>query len=146
MEFYRRNLPHLNAGDRPHFVTFTTYQRRVLSPWARRVVLDSCLFNHEKRYDLLVAVVMPDQAHMIFEPFPDTQLRLITRSIKSFSAHEINRRLKNHGQVWQEESFDHVLRSYESLEEKIRYVRENPVRLGLVNCPEDYEWSWEAQA
>jgi hypothetical protein len=38
----------------------------------------------------------------------------------------------------QEESFDHVLRSEESLDEKVEYIRQNPVRSGLVTSPEDY--------
>jgi hypothetical protein len=33
---------------------------------------------------------------------------------------------------WQKDFFDHVLRSEESYEEKWHYVRENPVRAGLV--------------
>jgi hypothetical protein len=32
----------------------------------------------------------------------------------------------------------------ESLEEKLAYVRNNPVRRGLVKNPEQYQWFWEA--
>ena len=46
------------------------------------------------------------------------------------------------GPFWDEESFDHVLRSDESWEEKREYIRNNPVRAGLVRCPEDYCWLW----
>jgi len=31
----------------------------------------------------------------------------------------------------------------ESLESKIRYVKENPVREGLVARAEDYKWLWQ---
>jgi hypothetical protein len=44
--------------------------------------------------------------------------------------------------MWQEESFDHVLRSEERLEETVEYIRQNPVRRGLVARPEDYRWLW----
>jgi hypothetical protein len=44
--------------------------------------------------------------------------------------------------VWEEESFDHVLRSDESLEDKREYIRQNPVRAGLVKTLEDYRWLW----
>ena len=37
---------------------------------------------------------------------------------------------------------DHVLRSDESLEEKLEYVRQNPVRKGLCRTPEEYGWLW----
>jgi hypothetical protein len=35
-----------------------------------------------------------------------------------------------------------VLRSDESLKEKCEYIRQNPVRRGLVVRPEEYRWSW----
>ncbi len=46
------------------------------------------------------------------------------------------------GPVWQDESFDHVLRNDESLREKMEYIRQNPVGKGLVTKPEDYPWLW----
>jgi hypothetical protein len=42
------------------------------------------------------------------------------------------------GKVWQDESFDHVLRSDESLAAKMAYVAENPVRAGLVKASAEY--------
>jgi len=39
---------------------------------------------------------------------------------------------------WQKGFFDHVLRSEESYEEKWHYVRENPVRAGLVKDREEW--------
>ena len=34
------------------------------------------------------------------------------------------------------------LRNDESLSQKREYVRQNPVRRGLVSTPEDYRWLW----
>jgi len=42
---------------------------------------------------------------------------------------------------WQKGFFDHVIRSSESHEEKWRYVRENPVRAGLVERAEDWQFA-----
>jgi hypothetical protein len=67
------------------------------------------------------------------------------RTIKSASAHLINRRLNRQGDVWQEESFDHVLRSSENLDAKVDYVLRNPVRKGLVAQWQDYRWTWQRQ-
>jgi putative transposase len=64
-------------------------------------------------------------------------------AIKSASAHKINQSLRRTGKVWQTESFDRVLRSSESLDQKISYVLENPVRRGLVLIPENYQWLWQ---
>jgi putative transposase len=46
------------------------------------------------------------------------------------------------GPVWQEEFFDHVLRSHDSLAEKVDYIRQNPVRAGLVEDEKEYRWLW----
>jgi hypothetical protein len=62
------------------------------------------------------------------------------------SAHRINRRLFRRGHVWQDESFDHVLRHNESIDAKILYLMENPVAAGLVSNPLDYKWLWRQGA
>jgi len=64
------------------------------------------------------------------------------QGLKSTTAHRINKLLHRSGPVWEEESFDHVLRSDESLKQKCEYIRQNPVRAGLVQKPEDYRWRW----
>ena len=65
----------------------------------------------------------------------------ILDAIKGASAHLINRSLHRHGCVWQEEYFDHVLRSSEALDPKVGYILDNPVRRGLVETPDQWQWS-----
>ena len=48
----------------------------------------------------------------------------IMRGIKGASARAINECLGRHGPVWQEESFDHVLRSSEGLDAKRLFFAE----------------------
>jgi len=145
--FYRRNLPHMQKDDRPHFVTFITRDRWVLPKRARDIVLHSCLHLDGKRMQLHAAVVMPDHVHAIFTPLRKADTSMfrfaeILSAIKGYSAHAINQALGRRGSVWLDESFDHALRSEEKLEEKIEYLRQNPVRRGLVAKPEDYQWLW----
>ena len=92
-------------------------------------------------------VVMPDHVHMIFTPLNDDKgipfgLAEILNAIKGASAHSINKALNRRGRVWQDESFDHVLRSDESAYNKVIYICENPVRQGLVPTMDDYPWLW----
>jgi REP element-mobilizing transposase RayT len=47
------------------------------------------------------------------------------------------------GQLWQEGFFDHIVRSDESYSQKWNYVRENPVRAGLVKSAEDWPYHGE---
>ncbi len=48
--------------------------------------------------------------------------------------------------IWQAEFFDHLLRSQESYGQKWEYVRQNPLRAGLVQNPEDWLWQGEIYA
>lgn len=88
---------------------------------------------------------MPEHVHLLLTPLRDVTgdvfcLRDILKGIKGASAHRVNHLLGCSGPVWQEESFDHVVRSCESLQQKIEYIRQNPVRRGLVKTPEEYPW------
>jgi REP element-mobilizing transposase RayT len=148
MQFYRRHLPHTQRDATPHFVTFVTKFRWILPPPARKIVLSSCLHDHRQKYELHVAVVMPDHVHMILTPIVDEvraevfSLVEILRTIKSASAHKINRAMGRAGTVWMEESFDRVLRSPEKLDGRIDYILENPVRKGLASRSDEYPWAW----
>ncbi len=146
--FYRRQLPHLQVDEKPHFLTFCTGHRWVLPLRVRSIVLESCLHDDGIKFDLRVVVVMPEHVHMIFTPLIDLEamevhsLAEIMDAIKGASAHRINKVLERKGRVWQAESFDHVLRSSENLDAKMQYVLENPVRRGLVRDWPEYPWLW----
>jgi REP element-mobilizing transposase RayT len=148
VQYYRRNLPHMQRDGTPHFITFNTKFRRELTGWARDIVLGCCIHDHERRYRLRIAVVMPDHVHLVLTPLTDetrgTVISLveILKAIKGASAHAINRRSGNHGAIWQEESFDRIVRSSENLDAKIAYIAQNPVRNGLVNDWRQYRWIW----
>ena len=115
----------------------------------RSIVLGCCLHDDGEKFNLRVAVVMPEHVHIIFTPMVDHEamevcsLAEIMNGIKGSSAHAINKALRRRGRVWQPESFDHVVRSSEGLDAKIQYVLENPVRRGLVGAWTDYRWLWE---
>jgi REP element-mobilizing transposase RayT len=152
MSFYRRNLPHLQRDNKPHFITFVTKFRWTLPDNAREITLSSCLHDDQLKYALHVAVVMPDHVHVILTPLIDESRREVVSliqimgAIKGASAHLINKQLGRDGAVWQEESFDHVLRSSESLDAKIDYILQNPVRKGLVDDWRNYRWLWQKSA
>ena len=144
---YRRRLPHFQKGSRPFFVSFCRLIREPLPPAACDLVLQHCLYDHGKTMLLHAAVVMPEHVHLLLTPLRDMDgwpipLSKILKRIKGTSARSVNRLLGRDGPVWQEESFDHVLRSDESLEEKLEHIRQNPVRRALVKTPEEYPWLW----
>lgn len=144
---YRRKLPHLQTEGKIIFLTFITHNRWILPESVRELVINHCLHDHGIKISLHGVVVMPDHVHMIFTPLKDEQgstygLSEIMRSIKGVSARSINKALGRAGPVWQHESFDRLLRSYESTMAKVEYICQNPVRKGLVEKPDDYPWLW----
>jgi REP element-mobilizing transposase RayT len=148
--FYRRNLPRLQRDYKPHFLTFCTYQRWTLPDWARTIVIDTSMRANSWTIDPRAVVAMPDHVHIILVPLIHVEKSevfsraRITKAIKGTSAHLINRQLGRPGRVWQEESFDRVLRVAEKLDEKIAYILDNPVRNGLACSAEEYRWLWVA--
>ena len=50
------------------------------------------------------------------------------------------------GPIWQKQFFDHLLRSPQSYGDKWTYVRENPVRAGLVARAKDWPYAGEIEA
>jgi alanyl-tRNA synthetase len=134
-------------------VTFTTINHRQLSPKARDIVLESLLFTErQRRWQLFAACVMPDHVHILFEPQikeqdPDGNpifwsLTELMHSVKSFTAHEINKAENTTGGVWEKESFDRMMRSDADLEEKFHYICRNPWDASVVPVTEPYPWLW----
>lgn len=62
--------------------------------------------------------------------------------LKRFQAREANRILGLIEQpFWQEESYDHLVRTPEEFGRIVRYIENNPVKAGLVAEPADFPWS-----
>ncbi len=143
---YRRKLPHYQKSGRALFVTFCKLSRDPFCSEARDLVLQHCRHDPGHRYWLHAAVVMPEHVHLLITPLADPEgwpygLPAILKLIKGVSACGVNRLLGVSGPVWQEESFDHVLRSDESLEEKVRYIEQNPVKRGWSSARKN-PWLW----
>lgn len=144
---YRRRLPHYQRDDRPLFAILCTLKPLNLSPAARDIAFRHCLFDNGRRIHLHAFVIMPDHVHLLFTALRDScgwsyALPEILKAIKGASVRKINQLLDRFGPIWQDESFDHFLRGDESLRETVDYIRQNPVRRGLVQRPEDYPWLW----
>jgi len=96
--------------------------------------------NVRRFYELHGWVVMPNHVHVIFQPH--TELSSIMRWLKGRTSRVANQILGRTGTpFWQNESFDHWIRSAEELEYLIEYVENNPLRAGLVEAKEQWRWS-----
>jgi primosomal protein N' len=146
----RRLLPHFEIPGSSYHVTWRTFPNLTLSEEAREKTLAACRFWHGKKMKCYLACVMPDHVHLLIQSLPIQEkgkndvysLSEILHGIKSFSAHEVNKVMKRHGPVWQQESFDRMIRSETDLHEKWDYIWNNPRQLELVGPLEEYPFIW----
>jgi putative transposase len=117
-----------------------------------RTVLQRCA----ELYTLWAYVVMINHLHLLLRPksingAKDPRdsfvpLSRITKSIKGYTAREVNKVLGRTGeQFWQQESFDHWPRDEGEFFRIIEYIENNPVKAGLVGKPEHWKWSSAAE-
>ena len=91
-------------------------------------------------YDVRAWVVMSNHVHILIDP--RTDMSRITHSIKGYSGRKANKILRRAGEpFWLDESYDHWVRNPDEGERIARYIEANPVSAGLVQCPEDWQWS-----
>jgi hypothetical protein len=71
--------------------------------------------------------------HVLVKPYSDAEhpLERIEQGWKAYSSREINKRRDLRGPVWQQESFDRIVRDEEHLWHCIQYIGSNPFRAGL---------------
>jgi REP element-mobilizing transposase RayT len=109
----------------------------------------SMLYFNGTRYMLLAYVVMPNHVHWVFRPLASWREQSGSRAARetimhSFSRHTAlvcNRLLGRKGRFWQHESYDRVVRDMDELERVVTYIEYNPVKSGLCERPEQWEFS-----
>jgi REP element-mobilizing transposase RayT len=138
----RRNLPHLQAPESTYFVTFRCREGLLLSEPEREIVMAAIRHWDSIRIELNAAVVMPNHVHLIFRLLRGLSLGAVLQSIKGYSARSINALRARKGPLWLDESFDHVIRHRQELEEKTEYIRQNPITRGLTTSWHEYRWLW----
>ncbi len=128
-----------------YFVTTCTHERRrVLATDHAHQVLRAEWFAAEERHGWQIGryVIMPDHVHFFCcASMTAKPLSTFLKRWKEWSAKALLPPLAMHPPLWQHRFFDHLLRTTESHAEKWLYVRENPVRAGLVARPEDWPYA-----
>ena len=102
------------------------------------------------KWNTYCIMTMPDHIHLLTAPL-DRELSVAT-FLKWFKRWFNSAYCKGEVKAsqseqlawqWQEGAFDRLLRSHESLTGKWEYIRQNPVRAGLVANPDD--WPYQLQ-
>ncbi|HZE57478.1 MAG TPA: transposase [Chthoniobacterales bacterium] len=133
-------LDRLFPSNPVFFITACTYRRRRLL--AADAVYDAFVGFCQRAYaehSIAVGryVIMPDHIHLFVSGPNEFELGRWMGMLKQClekaviaTTSSTGRRLQR--PIWQRGFFDHVLRSEESYGQKWNYVRDNPVRAGLV--------------
>ncbi len=138
-----------NTGDL-HFITFSCYQRQpFLATSSARRVFEETLEEVRRWYgvDIKGYVVMPEHVHLLLSEPERGSLRVVIQMLKQITAQKIGPKLSDASQnsarrrFWQVRYYDFNVRTREKQIEKLRYLHRNPVKRGLVEKPEDWEWS-----
>ncbi len=106
--------------------------------FARELERSILHFQNEK-YHVACYVVMPNHCHLIMRPFAEYELEDLLGVIKGVTSRIVNRELGRKGALWQQESFDRIIRDEEHLYNAIQYIASNPRKAGL---PQSQWFRW----
>ena len=124
-----------------HFITFSCYRRQPkLDTASARNSFEHSLEQTRRAYQLCVAgyVVMPEHVHLLLTEPESHPLATALQALKQ----GVSRRLIGDApRFWQARYYDFNVWSEEKRSENLRYIHRNPVRRGLVERPQDWQWS-----
>lgn len=106
-----------------------------------KIVQNALLHFHKTRYDVLAYSIMPNHVHMVIMNLKQ-HLSLMLKVIKGFSAREINKLDGKRGSFWQDETYDHLIKSRNELADTVEYILNNPVKSGLCENWQEHEFTW----
>jgi putative transposase len=140
--------PHSSAALQKLAKSLATYTETWLDQGAGNCELRiESLRNHlvtalhhfdDDRYELGAFVIMPNHIHAIVRPlhWSEQPLEAILKSWKQFSSRRIHREIGAEGALWQEESYDRIIRDEEHLYRCLQYIGDNPRKANLL--PDNY--------
>ena len=110
-------------------------------PEIATLVCEAIVRFDRQRYRLWEWCVMPNHVHVLMKQFRGSLLGDIVRRWKGVTAREANALLGRRGPFWMREYHDRRIRNEKHMERAREYIRNNPVKAGLCERPEDWPWS-----
>lgn len=139
LEITRRRLPHWCLRRSAYFITWrVAIGKPPLAELEREITASALKYFQNDRYRLYCYVVMNDHIHCIIEPLQGWLLSKLLHSWKSFTAHRMVKECSRQPPVWQDESYDRIIRNEVELMEKALYIVTNPKRRWPGT--EEYKW------
>lgn len=111
-----------------------------------KIVAEALHYRDDKLYRLDAFSIMPNHIHAVFAPLmkdnvPES-LSSIMHSLKRNTSKQANRLLQRSGAFWAHETFDHYIRDRAEHLRIVEYTLNNPVKAGLVEQWQDWEWNY----
>jgi len=100
-------------------------------PEIRQIVANALLFFEGQRSSMHGFVIMPNHVHLAVVALGDYQIEDVVKSWKGFTARVINEKQQRKGQMWQEDSWNRVIRDDEHWMKVMRYIANNPTKAHL---------------
>ena len=98
----------------------------------------------ERAFKLHDFVVMPDHLHLLFTIGDGMTVEKAMQLVKGRFSFRLGRELGLKGEVWQKGFSEVQVLGERSFEEHRAYIVNNPVKAGLVDSPEKYEYCFES--
>ena len=131
-------VPHWVETNPMFFITINTLPREennLLHDNIVEEVKNSLIFYQSKEMVYVqYLLLMPDHLHILIS-FNNTVMINFIQQWKRY----ISRKTRL---MWQSDFFDHRIRNNESLQEKIDYISNNPIRKSLVKNSADWKYQW----
>jgi putative transposase len=129
-----------------HFVTFSCYHREpYLDPAQHKDLFLSVLERVRERYRFSIFgyVVMPEHVHLLLGKPETKDVSVVMQVLKQTTSRKVLAARPDNSleSLWQRRFYDFNVRTEHKRVEKLRYLHQNPVARGLVEKPEDWQWS-----
>jgi putative transposase len=139
-----KGLERCYGGHDLHFITCSCYKRRPeLGTGARRDLFLRVLECARQKYRFIVVgyVVMPEHFHLLITEPDVSDPSVVMKVIKERFTKLLHHGGIRTGPIWQKRFYDFNVCTSKKRIEKLRYMHRNPVKRGLAEKPEDWDWS-----
>lgn len=92
----------------------------------RKIVEETLFYFDDVRYEIHAFAIMPNHVHLLLATLEQNKIAEIIKSLKRYSASQINQLLNHEGAIWQQGYFDRIIRNEQNYEEILSYIEQNP--------------------
>jgi len=134
-----------------YYLTIVTHRRKSILI-DNITLLRQSFAQSKKRFDYRIdaIVVLPDHIHMVITPKEARDYPKIIGAVKAYFSRYYacdneeqsnSRHKKRYKAIWQKKYYEHTIRNEKDWYETMSYLQHNPIKHGLVEKMEEWEYS-----